>query len=238
MLEEVFSLPRGRNFAVHFLSSSEQEHRSGLINRSRMYTPIFNRIDDRALLIEAMQAYSFAILVGAQDAMPLVASHLPLVVKDEGPHGVIEGHLARANQHWQAMAGRETLAIFAGPHSYVSPMLYTDPLPVPTWNYIAVHAYGTAELVEEDAAKDAVLTSLMLLHEPVMAERWHALPEELRGSMLAGIVAFRMPITRIEGKFKISQNREVQERSNVQAAHSGGSPDQKALADWMARLAR
>jgi transcriptional regulator len=206
-----------------------------------MYTPRLNRIDDRALLIEAMQAYSFAILVNAADGggtAPLSATHLPLVVKDEGEFGVIEGHMARANQHWKEVAGRQTLAIFAGPHSYVSPALYIDPLPVPTWNYIAVHAYGTPSLIEDETGKDAVVTNLMLVHEPLMAKRWHETPEETRSSMLNGIVAFRMRIEKIEGKFKISQNREARERRNVQAAHASGSADQRALAEWMARLER
>lgn len=204
-----------------------------------MYTPSLNQITDRALLIEAMQAYSFAILVNAAAggvAAPLAATHLPLVVKDEGEYGVIEGHLALANPHWKDLAGRETLAIFAGPHSYVSPLLYTDPMPVPTWNYIAVHAYGTPSLIEDEAGKDAVVTSLMLIHEPAMGERWHAVPDEIRTSMLTEIVAFRMKIAKIEGKFKISQNRDPEERRNVHAAHAAGTADQQALAAWMERL--
>jgi predicted FMN-binding regulatory protein PaiB len=95
-----------------------------------MYSPTFNQISDRAILIEAMRAYSFAILFGPQTApeasAPLAATHLPLVVRDEGPHGLLEGHFARANRHWQALAGRETLVVFSGPHSYVSPTLYVD----------------------------------------------------------------------------------------------------------------
>jgi transcriptional regulator len=206
-----------------------------------MYTPGFNRIDDRDLLIEAMRAYSFAILVGPQSgpeaaAAPLVATHLPLMVKDEGPHGVLEGHFARANRHWLSLAGRETLVVFSGPHSYVSPTLYVDPLSVPTWNYIAVHAYGTLELVEDEAGKEDLLNGLMQAHEPAFAEKWGAMPEVFRRSMLAGIVGFRIPIARIEGKFKISQNREPAERRNVQASHAAGSADQQALAAWMARL--
>lgn len=203
-----------------------------------MYTPAFNRITDRAVLLRAMQAYSFAILFGpqAEPEAALTATHLPLVVKDEGPHGLLEGHFARANRHWQALAGRETLAVFSGPHSYVSPALYTDPLSVPTWNYIAVHAYGALELVEDEAGKDALLTGLMEANEPAFAKQWQDLPGDFRRSMLAGIVGFRIPIARIEGKFKISQNRDPEERHRVQAAHAAGSADQQALAAWMARL--
>jgi transcriptional regulator len=205
-----------------------------------MYSPKFNQVADRDLLIEAMQAYSFAILFGPQATpewtAPLAATHLPLVVKDEGEHGLIEGHFAKANRHWQALAGHETLVVFSGPHSYVSPTFYVDPLSVPTWNYIAIHAYGTLQLVEDEAGKEALLAGLIQANEPGYAERWKAMPDGFRRTMLAGIAGFRIPIARIEGKFKISQNRAPQERANVQAAHAAGTPEQQALAVWMDRL--
>ncbi len=205
-----------------------------------MYSPKFNQVADRSILLEAMRAYSFAILFGPQSApespAPLVATHLPLVVKDEGPHGLIEGHFARANRHWQALAGRETLVVFPGPHSYVSPTLYVDPLSVPTWNYIAIHAYGTLELVEDEAGKGTLLAGLIAANEPAFAAQWAAMPDGFRRTMLAGIVGFRISIARIEGKFKISQNRDPQERINVHAAHAAGTADQQALAAWMQRL--
>jgi transcriptional regulator len=205
-----------------------------------MYSPKFNQVADRSVLIEAMQAYSFAILFGpqasAETASSAVATHLPLVVKDEGEHGLIEGHFAKANRHWQALAGRETLVVFPGPHSYVSPTFYTDPLSVPTWNYIAVHAYGTLQLVEDEAGKDTLLAGLIQANEPAFAEQWRAMPDGFRRTMLAGIQGFRIPIARIEGKFKISQNRDPQERVNVHAAYAAGTADQQALAAWMQRL--
>lgn len=205
-----------------------------------MYSPKFNQVTDRSILIEAMQAYSFAILFGPQSGpekpAPLAATHLPLVVKDHGEHGLIEGHFAIANRHWQSLAGRETLVVFPGPHSYVSPTNYTDPLSVPTWNYIAVHAYGTLELVEDDPGKDVLLAGLIEANEPAFAEKWRAMPDNFRRSMLAGIVGFRIPISKIEGKFKISQNRDPEERRKVQATHAAGDADQQALAAWMARL--
>jgi transcriptional regulator len=114
--------------------------------------------------------------------------------------------------------------------------LYVEELSVPTWNYIAVHAYGTLELVEDGAGKATLLAGLIQANEPAYAERWNAMPDGFRRTMLAGIVGFRIPIARIEGKFKISQNRAPQERANVQAAHAAGTPDEQALAAWMARL--
>jgi transcriptional regulator len=205
-----------------------------------MYTPKFNQVHDRALLLEAMRAYSFATLFGPasgqQPGAGAMATHLPLIVKDEGEHGILEGHFAKANPHWQALAGQETLVVFAGPHSYVSPTLYTEPLSVPTWNYIAVHAYGTLSLVEDDPGKEALLADLINTHDPSYLNHWRALPEGFRRTMLAGITGFRIPIARIEGKFKLSQNRALEERRNVHAAQLAGSPDEQALAHWMERL--
>lgn len=205
-----------------------------------MYTPKFNQVFDRAILIEAMRAWPFAILFGSQSAgsgggSPQ-ATHLPLVVKDEGEHGVLEGHFAKANPHWKALAGDETLIVFSGPHTYVSPSLYAEQLSVPTWNYIAVHAYGTLEPVEDEAGKTALLEGLIEANDPAYIQQWRELPDGFRRTMLAGIVGFRIPITRIEGKFKLSQNRPEVDRRNVQVAHAAGDPDQQSLAAWMARL--
>jgi transcriptional regulator len=215
-----------------------------------MYTPKFNIVADRAVLLEAMRAYSFATLFGPTDSAPsdapandaarsnasLAATHLPLIAKDSGEHGLIEGHFAKANRHWQSLAGRETLVVFSGPHSYVSPTLYTEELSVPTWNYIAIHAYGVMELIEDPEAKDALLKDLIALHEPAYADHWRALPDGYKRTMLAGIVGFRIPIARIEGKFKLSQNRNETERNNVRTTQSAGDPDQQSLAAWMQRL--
>jgi transcriptional regulator len=199
-----------------------------------MYTPKFNQVSDRAVLLEAMRAYSFAIIFGP--APELRATHLPLLVRDEGEHGTLLGHFARANSHWAALAGRETLVVFPGPHGYVSPSLYTEPLSVPTWNYIAVHACGTLSLIEDEAAKIELVESLIHAHEPGYRDLWRAMPDGYRRTMLAGIMGFRIPISRIEGKFKLSQNRNAEERRNVQAAQAAGTDDQRELARWMERL--
>lgn len=204
-----------------------------------MYTPRFNQVTDRAVLLDAMRENSFAILFGPTNADPdhrATATHLPLVVKDEGEHGVIEGHFAKANRHWQELAGRETLVVFSGPHGYVSPTLYADPLSVPTWNYIAIHAYGTLETIEDPDATDALLKGLIAIHEPAYADQWIGLPDGYKRTMLAGIVGFRIPITRVEGKFKLSQNRSEVERLNVRSAHAAGDSLQQSLAEWMHRL--
>ena len=206
-----------------------------------MYSPKFNQVADRALLIEAMQAYSFAILFGPQST--------------PGDHGCRSW--PRTFRWWsktrastasskatsprpiatgKSLAGRETLVVFPGPHSYVSPTLYVEPLSVPTWNYIAVHAYGTLALVEDEAGQRSAAQRPDPDPRAGLCGKWRAMPDGFRRTMLAGIVGFRIPIARIEGKFKISQNRAPEERRNVQAAHAAGTPDQQALAAWMERL--
>jgi transcriptional regulator len=164
------------------------------------------------------------------------ATHLPLIVKGEGEHGILLGHFARANSHWSALAGHETLVVFPGPHSYVSPSLYTELLSVPTWNYIAIHAYGTVSLIEDEAAKADLVEELIQVHGPAYRDRWRAMPDGYRRTMLAGIMGFRIPISRIEGKFKLSQNRNAEERRNIQADQVAGSDDQRELARWIERL--
>jgi transcriptional regulator len=205
-----------------------------------MYSPKFNRVSDRDVLLEAMRAYSFAILFGpaggGENDGAAVATHLPLLVKNEGEHGTLLGHFARANPHWEGLAGRETLVVFPGPHSYVSPRLYTEALSVPTWNYITVHVYGTLSLIEDDEGKNHLVEELIAAHDADYLERWRAMPDGYRRTMLAGIMGFRIPIARIEGKFKLSQNRAPHERSNVCGAHAAGSDDQRELARWMTRF--
>ena len=199
-----------------------------------MYTPKFNQVSDRAVLLEAMRTYSFAILFGPTGE--LRATHLPLLVRDEGDHGTLLGHFARANAHWSALTGQETLVVFPGPHSYVSPSLYTEPLSVPTWNYVAIHAYGTLERIEDETGRLQLVEGLIARHEPAYLDHWRSLPEGYRRTTLAGIMGFRIPISRIEGKFKISQNRGADDQRNVRAAHATGGDDQRELARWMERL--
>lgn len=209
-----------------------------------MYIPKFNEVSERAVLFEAMRAYSFAILFGPLDdtigAAQHHATHLPLVVKDEGPHGILEGHFAKANPHWRSLAGRETLIVFPGPHAYVSPSLYAEQLSVPTWNYVALHAYGILEVIDDgdELAKEELLYNLIQANEPAYAEQWRSLPDGFRRTMLSGITGFRIAITHIEGKFKISQNRSEADRLAIRSAHASGSDDERALVDWMKRLIR
>lgn len=183
-----------------------------------MYIPNANRVEDQAQLVAFMQANSFATLVSMVQG-ELFATHLPLVVVTEGEQVRLRGHLAKANPHWQAWATQpEVLVIFQGPHAYISPSHYEKWESVPTWNYIAVHAYGAVQLVQEEAGLLATLTELIAATEPAYQAQWDSLPDKFRSGMLNGIVAFQITITRLEGKFKLSQNRAISDQQRVATA--------------------
>ena len=182
-----------------------------------MYIPKAFREDDVGILHDLMRQYSFATLVTQHHGAP-VASHLPLVLQaDEGPYGTLLGHMARANPQWRDFgAERQALVIFQGPHTYVSPSWYDVHPSVPTWNYAAVHAYGTPCVVEDQAAFHAMLRSLVQTYEAPSPQPWtFDLPEDYVSKMMRGIVGFTIRIARLEGKYKLSQNRSVDDQQRV-----------------------
>ena len=182
-----------------------------------MYMPELFREDDLPTLQALMQDYSFATLVTQHESVPF-ATHLPLILEaDEGPYGTLFGHVARANPQWRYFeASQEVLVIFQGPHTYVSPSWYEVELSVPTWNYTAIHAYGTPRLITDYDACYALLDTLVRTHEAQFARPWlFQLPEDYVRKMMLGIVAFAIPITRLEGKFKLSQNRSLTDQQYV-----------------------
>jgi transcriptional regulator len=182
-----------------------------------MYLPERFREDDLPTLQALMRDYSFATLVSQHEGVPF-ASHLPLILAaGEGPYGTLYGHMAWANPQWRDFdSSQETLVIFQGPHTYVSPSWYEEELSVPTWNYAAVHAYGCPGVITADETCYALLETLVHTHEAQFARPWRfQLPEDYVRQMMQGIVAFGMRITRLEGKFKLSQNRSPADQQQV-----------------------
>ncbi|MGF1629236.1 MAG: FMN-binding negative transcriptional regulator [Kiloniellaceae bacterium] len=180
-----------------------------------MYVPEAFRLTDRARVAEVVRAFDFALLVTAPEGRTQ-ASHLPFLYDpDAGPEGTLYAHMARANPQWQEFAvlaerGGEALVVFQGPHSYISPTWYGEGPPnVPTWNYVAVHAYGLPEVMEEPAAARALLERLVVRQEAGLTPPWSTagLTEKFMAGMLRGLVAFRIPVSRLEAKAKLSQNK-------------------------------
>ncbi|HLE43465.1 MAG TPA: FMN-binding negative transcriptional regulator [Methylomirabilota bacterium] len=204
-----------------------------------MYVPKPFEVADPAWCHALIRAESFGTLVGVDEAGAPFATHLPFLVDESrGPLGTLLGHVARANPHWRYFKpGAPVLAVFAGPHAYVSPSWYEVHPAVPTWNYVAVHAYGVPALVEEPARARALLARLVRAHEDGRPDPWAfaSLPEDYLAAMLKGIVAFEIPIDRLEGKAKLSQNRTTADRARVRAAlEAAGDPLSAAVAAFMA----
>ncbi len=181
-----------------------------------MYVPDHFAENDSAKLYDAMERYSFATLI-SQTANGLEASHLPLLLdRANGAHGTLVGHMARANLQWQSAAGQEVLAIFSGPHAYISPQWYEATQVVPTWNYVAIHAYGRLELIDDEAEVLQLLDRTVQTFEAPQPRPWRMNePAEFVERLAKQIVAFRIPITRLEGKWKLNQNRPADQRQRV-----------------------
>jgi transcriptional regulator len=168
-----------------------------------MYSPPYNRMEDRTELVQFLRANNFPLIV----TRGLQASHLPATVHETGRQLVLDMHMARPNRQWQAFDGTEVLVVFTGPHAYISPRWYEDKERVPTWNYTAVHLYGMPEIIEGHGEKHAGMRNLVAAMDPQWLPQFDALSREYVEKMLGGIVNFRIPITRIETRWKLSQNR-------------------------------
>lgn len=187
-----------------------------------MYSPTAFRQDDLATLHRQIAACRLATVV-SQGPSGLQASHLPLLLEPaEGEFGTLYGHFARANPQWQELAnGGEVLTIFSGPEAYVSPTWYPAKAEhgkvVPTWNYIAVHAYGQAEVFDDAERLLALVSRLSQRHEAGRAQPWAVseAPQDYIDSMLRAIVGFALPIQRLDGKWKLGQNRSAADQSGV-----------------------
>ena len=173
-----------------------------------------------------IESHPFGVLVGDD----LQATHLPLLLdRDEGEFGTLYGHFARANPQWQALEGHRALAVFSGPHAYVSPSWYATRPAVPTWNYAAVHAEGPFEQLDGDAT--AALIERSLAHfEPGLLDDKVILDDGFRDRLLAGIVGFRLPITSLQGKAKLGQQRSAADQAGVAAGlRDSAAPEAQAL---------
>ena len=208
-----------------------------------MYVPRAFAVDDVPILHQQMLATPLPVLV-THASQGLIASHVPLLLNpDEGPYGTLYGHLARANPHCKALAeGVENLVIFAGEQAYISPSFYPSKAEhgkaVPTWNYLAVHAYGTAEVFDDAERLLALVSRLSNRHEADRSDPWSVsdAPVDYIDSMLKAIVGFRLPITRLDGKRKLSQNRDATDQAGVRKGLLANSnPQDHALAHLMAK---
>ncbi len=201
-----------------------------------MYIPRHFSQDDPAILLEVMQRHNFATLVSTHDGGPF-ATHLPVLARLDDGVIRIAGHFARANPHWKALeTDPHALAIFHGPHTYISPTLYQSKNRVPTWNYIAVHATGCVTVDHTADAKIGMLSNLIAHHEPAYQDQFDGIDSSLRDGLLNAIVAFELVVEKLEGKFKLGQHRLAEDKPEMQAWHEQGGENEQAIAVWMKRL--
>lgn len=202
-----------------------------------MYTPPAFRLEALPDIHAAMRAVRLATLVTAT-ADGLLATPLPLyLVGDEGPFGTLYGHVARANAQWRTPPAGEAMALFQGPDAYVTPSWYEAKREtgkvVPTWNYVAVHAYGPVEFFSDPDRLRTVVTRLTGIHEAGRTDPWAVsdAPEGFIASQLKGIVGLRLPVTRLDAKAKLSQNRSAADRAGVAAGlNASAAPSDQTLA--------
>jgi transcriptional regulator len=184
---------------------------------STVYIPSSFQETDLTKLHAFMELHSFATLISYCENEPL-ASHLPLLVdRDAGINGRLIGHMARPNTQWQSAAEKRVLAIFHGPHAYISPSWYAAKNVVPTWNYAVVHAYGVMRLVEDAERMREVLDHTVKFYEAGQERPWSmgAPDREFIDKLLDGIVGFEINIDRLEGKWKLNQNHPAERRAKV-----------------------
>jgi transcriptional regulator len=181
-----------------------------------MYSPAYNQIENRPQVIAFMRANNFALLATGTGGT-LHGSHLPVMVQERDGKLVLDMHMARNNAQWKEFFDDEVMVVFFGPHAYVSPRWYEEEERVPTWNYAAVHAYGVPEMVGDAEAKHASQRRLVEAMDPQWLPKFDALRPEYVKSMLEGIVNFEISVTRLETRWKLSQNRSRREQELIAA---------------------
>lgn len=202
-----------------------------------MYLPASFTETDEDKLLELVARFPFATVITPGPSGDLSVSHVPLLLRRRDRGVVLAGHFARANKHWEALAGgAPTTAIFHGPHAYASPTWYVKTPAVPTWNYVVVHAAGPVRLVEDVTDLAEIVREAAERFEGAGASAWRPdrVPPDFLATQLAAIVGFELAVERWEGKVKLNQNRSAEDRAGVIARYeAAGSDDARALAAMM-----
>ncbi|MDX1966643.1 MAG: FMN-binding negative transcriptional regulator [Planctomycetaceae bacterium] len=200
-----------------------------------MYLPAAFQETDLASMFDFIEEHSFGLLVSQGDDQPF-ATHLPLLLeRDSGPRGTLVSHMARANPHWRYADGQPVLVVFSGPHAYISPTWYAAEHVVPTWNYVAVHAYGVLEpILETDAILDIVSRTADRYEQSRQPSWQFESGTDFAAKLVQSIVGFRIELTRLEGKWKLSQNHSLERRRSVIAGlRAEGTPAAAEVAALM-----
>jgi transcriptional regulator len=200
-----------------------------------MYAPPYNRVEERAEIVAFMRAHNFPLLVTGTGGT-LHGSHLPATVRETSAGIVLDMHMAKNNPQWKEFFDDAVLVVFTGPHAYISPRWYEEQERVPTWNYTAVHAYGLPRVIEERQAKHASQRRLVAEMDPQWLPKFDALRPQYVEQMLEGIVNFEIAVTRLETRWKLSQNRSRREMELIaEQLEKSGDSSERALAELTRR---
>lgn len=201
-----------------------------------MYIPSFNKFADPQEPISFMQRYNFATIVTVKDSVP-TATHLPFLVKQQDDKIILCSHFAKANPQAADIVDNSALVIFTEPHAYISPKHYEKEESVPTWNYMAVHAYGKCYILEGEEKKAALLEETIKYYEAAYLQQWEGLPDKYKHNMMKGIVGFEIIVDDLHAKSKLSQNRTEKERENIiSELAKADNTSEKDIAAYMAEL--
>lgn len=197
-----------------------------------MYIPSYYQMPDAAQQAAFLRQYPFATLVSAADNLPS-ATHLPFVLQtnDDGTWQLFS-HLAKANPQAAQLSQSPVLVIFQEPHAYISPRFYDKKMNVPTWNYVAVHVYGNISILHGNDAWD-VLHQMILTFEEQYQQQWNELPESYKRGLFDNIVAFRLDVTEVQAKKKLSQNKTAAEQERIfQSLSQSPNSSESDLERW------
>jgi transcriptional regulator len=202
-----------------------------------MYIPHFFAETDEESLLAFMREFNFAALVTAENDFP-TASHLPFIIEKRDEKIVLSAHMAKANLQWKEFGDKDILVIFQEPHAYVSPLLYAEKLNVPTWNYVAIHAYGRAKIFETAEENLAFLEKMIAtFDENYFQTNWQEIPYEYKISRAKAIVAFEIEVADLQGKKKLNQNKgEEDGRRVIEAFEKSENRNEQQIARFMKEI--
>ncbi len=202
-----------------------------------MYIPKLFLEENEEKILAFMREFNFATLVTAKNGFP-TATHLPFIIEKREEKIILSAHLAKANAHWKHFDG-EILVIFQEPHAYISPVLYGEMPNVPTWNYVAVHAYGRAKIFDETENLALLEKQIAVFDENYFQTDWQKISADYKKNLAKGVVAFEIEVTDLQAKKKLNQNKPGQAAENViEAFENSDLENEKIIAEYMKEVHR
>ena len=202
-----------------------------------MYIPKFFLEEDEQKILDFMREFNFATLVTAENDVP-TATHLPFIIEKRGDKIILLAHLAKTNTHWKQFC-KEILVIFQEPHAYISPLLYGDAPNVPTWNYVAVHAYGCAKIYDEQENLALLEKQVAAFDDKYFQTDWQSISAGYKTNLAKGVVAFEIEVTDLQAKKKLNQNKPGRAAANViEAFEKSDRENEKVIAEYMKEVHR